>query len=86
MRRDNGAALGVVALVRLSERVSLLAGPQERIRTVGCGSHLKGRNEVEDLRSRLTAVCDRAAPDAGDRPAFVLLPASGTATVEPAGV
>ena len=33
----------------------------------------------------LTAVGDRALPDAGDRPAFVLLPASGPATVEPAG-
>ena len=61
-------------------RVSLPAGPQERIRTVGRGNHLKGRNEVEDLRSRLTAVGDRALPDAGDRPALVLLPASGPAT------
>ena len=41
--------------------------------TVGRSSHLKGRNEVEDLRSRSPAVGDRALPDAGDRPALISL-------------
>lgn len=47
--RDNGAA----QLVRFGRRASLPAGLQEQPRTVGRGSHLKGRNEVKDPRERV---------------------------------
>ena len=59
-----------------SARGSLPADPQQCSRTVGRGSHLEGRNEVEDLRSKLTAAGDRALPDAGVRPALIIPPSA----------
>ena len=59
-----------------SARASLPADPQQCSRTVGRGSHLEGRNEVKDLRSKLTAAGDRALPDAGVRPALIIPPSA----------
>ena len=56
-------------------QVSLPAGLQRPSRTVGRRCHPKDRSA-----SGLTTVVDRAPPDAGDRPALVLLPASRPAT------
>ena len=75
---DDGAAYALRLFVLNEGQPS--SWPARASRTVGRGSHLEGRNEVEDLRSRLTAAGDRALPGAGDLPTFMLPPASGSAT------
>ena len=55
------------------ERASLPAGPQE-LPARSAAAVTEGRNEVEDPRSGLTAVADRALPNAGDRPALLIVP------------
>ena len=75
-RQRSGAC---AALIRLGRgpafRLALKKFPARSAAAV-----TEGRSGAEEPRSGLTAVADRALPDAGDRPALMILPARGSAT------